>query len=337
MSDVERTPYDDTFFGEVEEGSLRSARAVVPIVVDFVAPTSVVDVGCGTGGWLLAFQEHGIDDFLGIDGDYIDKDRLLVPRSRFMEADLLHPIRLDRTFDLVVSLEVAEHLPPESATSFVEFLTSLGSIILFSAAVPNQGGTNHLNEQPQDYWAALFDEFEFEPVDWLRDRIWDNEDIDWWYIQNSIIYRRSSLRRPKRDRNRICGEQPMSLNRIHPRMEVELDWRLKTSRLRETLLQYCRGIRDLALAGLDTIFLERIEGVHILPFLEREGRYWGPPGDAGQAIAELERMRLRGVQAVGFPWSTWWILEAYREFAAHLEANYRCICNNEVIQLWDLR
>ena len=63
------------------------------------------------------------------------------------QRDLAQPLQIDRRFDLALSLEVAEHLPPECGSEFVQTLTDLSSVILFSAAIPFQGGTDHLNEQ----------------------------------------------------------------------------------------------------------------------------------------------------------------------------------------------
>lgn len=142
------TVYDERFFEELREGARSSARAVVPLVMRMLAPASVVDVGCGLGTWLAVFAENGISDFLGIDGSYVDPLRLEIPRGRFLPHDLSTPLRLDRRFDLAVSLEVAEHLPGSAAETCVGSLAELAPLVLFSAAIPFQGGTNHVNEQP---------------------------------------------------------------------------------------------------------------------------------------------------------------------------------------------
>jgi 2-polyprenyl-3-methyl-5-hydroxy-6-metoxy-1,4-benzoquinol methylase len=65
---------------------------------------------------------------------------------------LIQPLDLEKEFDLVVSLEVAEHLPASAADQFVNTLVKHGKKILFSAAIPGQGGQDHLNEQWPDYW-----------------------------------------------------------------------------------------------------------------------------------------------------------------------------------------
>lgn len=61
--------YDDGFYAAQRDGSVRSARAIVPLALDALHPSSFVDVGCGVGGWLEVFREGGVTDTGGIDGD----------------------------------------------------------------------------------------------------------------------------------------------------------------------------------------------------------------------------------------------------------------------------
>src|SRR5690348_6943322 len=108
-------PYTSEFFSAIEQGALQSARVIVPLVLKQIRPKSVLDVGCGQGIWLMAFREQGIEDLWGVDGDYVDRQQLKIPADRFLARDLSQPLDLGRTFDLVVSLEVAEHLKPPAA------------------------------------------------------------------------------------------------------------------------------------------------------------------------------------------------------------------------------
>lgn len=167
-----------------------ASREVVPIVMELTRPQSVVDVGCGLGTWLAVFGEAGVPDVVGVDGDYLDRSLLCIAEDQFITADLTKPFRLDRRFDLVVSLEVAEHLPEAAADVFVQTLVSLSDTILFSAAVPGQGGQNHLNEQWPAYWQEKFAQYGYEFHDVIRKKIWDNERVDWWYRQNTFLVRK---------------------------------------------------------------------------------------------------------------------------------------------------
>ena len=106
-----QAPYPETFYAKQQDGSISSAQVVVPIVLSLFQCHSVVDVGCGVGGWLKEFERHGISDYLGVDGDYVSRQLLKIPADRFMPLDLHNVIGLGRRFDLACSLEVAEHLP----------------------------------------------------------------------------------------------------------------------------------------------------------------------------------------------------------------------------------
>src|ERR1700732_4804002 len=121
----EFTSYSDAFFVGQKGLSYQSARQVIPIIRQFVPVGSVCDVGCGVGTWLRAFREAGVQDVVGLDGCYVDKKLLEIPGSAFHEADLRRPLRLDRSFDIAMSIEVAEHLPGTRSISFVKDLTRL--------------------------------------------------------------------------------------------------------------------------------------------------------------------------------------------------------------------
>ena len=154
--------YGKKFF-ENRGSSSDSAKEIVPIICTFLNPKNVVDVGCGTGEWLYFFKKKGVKQILGVDGPWVKRNLLKISKDEFLPHDLNKKIDLNKKFDLVVSLEVAEHLPEKNAKKFVKTLTGLGDFVLFSAAIPYQGGTNHFNEQWQSYWADLFKKRRFLP------------------------------------------------------------------------------------------------------------------------------------------------------------------------------
>ena len=124
-------PYNSKFYENQQSNSIDSARIIVPIIVKLIRPRSVIDIGCGLGTWLKVFEENGVDDILGIDGVWVNKDKLYVSKDKFISADLKKPINIKKRFDLAISLEVGEHLPKESADILVESLTNLSDTILF--------------------------------------------------------------------------------------------------------------------------------------------------------------------------------------------------------------
>lgn len=130
---------------------------------------------------------------MGIDGDYVNRERLLIDRTCFRPHDLALPIQLDQMFDLAISLEVAEHLPTRASGSFVESLVRAAPVVLFSAAIPGQGGTRHINEQWPEFWQELFGTFDYQCLDLIRSRIFLEPKVEWWYKQNVLVFMQRSL------------------------------------------------------------------------------------------------------------------------------------------------
>ncbi len=182
------TPYNETFFDRLVDGAHSSARVVLPLVLDLYPASSVVDFGCGQGAWLKACLENGMETVLGLDGDYVNREKLLVDRDQFRASDLSRPVRLNRRFDLALCLEVAEHLPARSAPILVESLVAAAPVVLFSAALPGQGGVHHINEQWPTYWERLFAEQGMRKYDVIRPMIWNDSSIEWWYRQNLYLF-----------------------------------------------------------------------------------------------------------------------------------------------------
>ena len=149
---------------------------------------SAADFGCGVGTWLAALKEKGVQDIQGFDGPWVERNLLQIPQENFRHVNLDGHIKPYRRLDLAISLEVAEHLPPEKAGDFVETLVNTADFILFSAAIPYQGGKGHINEQWPNYWASLFNEQGYEAVDVIRRQIWNDSNIPVWYRQNLLLY-----------------------------------------------------------------------------------------------------------------------------------------------------
>lgn len=207
------TTYASEFYDAFAGGSRASAAEVVPLVLDLVGPVrSVLDVGCGIGTWLAAFAEAGVADLVGVDGDYVDRSQLLMAPDAFVPHDLGEPLHLGRTFDLVVSLEVAEHVSADRAATFVTSLCDhAGEAVLFSAAPPGQGGKHHVNEQWPSYWIPRFAERGFQAFDVVRPRVWENQRVEWWYRQNTLLFARGAVA------ERIAGADTVRLvDVVHP-------------------------------------------------------------------------------------------------------------------------
>ena len=184
---------DHKYFHSDIVHNLASPSEIVPFIMQLINPSSVADVGCGTGTFLKVFKEHGVKKVLGIDGPLVNRDKMHIDISEFIEADLEKPLKINGFFDLILCLEVAEHLSADSADTLVSSLVSLGKIICFSAAVTMQGGQNHINEQPISYWQKKFRNYKYQFFDVFRNEFWDNEIIDWWYKQNMFLIVHESI------------------------------------------------------------------------------------------------------------------------------------------------
>jgi len=183
--------YNSSFYDLNSMGSIKSARKILPIVLDILPHVnSAVDFGCGIGTWLSVFKEIKRENchIQGYDGKWIDQSKLLIPKEYFATIDFEEKIHIEKTYDLSISLEVAEHVPAKNAKLFVQKLVLSSDFVLFSAAVPFQRGDNHINEQWQSYWSTIFLEFDFLSLDCIRPTIWNDDDVEFWYRQNIFLY-----------------------------------------------------------------------------------------------------------------------------------------------------
>lgn len=145
---------------------------------------NVVDFGCGRGDWLKVAQELGARSVLGLDTYALDASDLPIPTLR---VDLTKPLILEEKYDIAICLEVGEHLEAEYAAVLVESLVKSAPIVLFSAAVPGQGGVHHVNEQPPGYWHSIFHSHAYRCYD-FRKEIWNIPEIEPWYRMGALVY-----------------------------------------------------------------------------------------------------------------------------------------------------
>ena len=221
--------YRPAFYDHQGAASSRSAQAVVPYLMEVLAPTAVLDVGCGVGSWVSAFSQAGSKTAHGIDGSWARDGGLLVPDEQFREYDFVkssppyRPEQLLDKYDLLTTFEFVEHVPADRAADLADFFVSKSETIVIGCAIPGQGGLNHINEQWPGYWSELMRERGYVPCDFIRPAIWDDERVQPWYRQNTIGYFRGKAPARVMDRarsewfNRISD--PLAL--VHPEMFVD--------------------------------------------------------------------------------------------------------------------
>ena len=205
-------PYGEPFYADRQQATRHAAERLLALVAEHISFARVADVGYGTGTWLAAAMRLGADEAFGYEGDWVDRTQLDDDRIVLAAVDLEHTLTGAKV-DLAISLEVAEHLSEARAESFIDDLCAMSPAILFGAAIPGQGGVNHINEQWQSYWALKFASRGFGAFDIIRPRIWSDDAIPPWYRQNPILFLAGTMERP-------AGLQPVSelgtLDIVHP-------------------------------------------------------------------------------------------------------------------------
>ena len=180
--------YNSHFYRYLASFATRSAEQIIPLLKAQLRIDSVADFGCGQGAWLSVWRKAGVA-VVGVDGPHVDQQSLMIDTKEFRVEDLSSPgIYLGRHFDLVQSLEVAEHLSAERASDFIQVLTRHAPLVMFSAAVPGQGGEHHINEQPLEFWRTKFRGQGYIAIDYIRPQIARNALIQSWYRYNILLY-----------------------------------------------------------------------------------------------------------------------------------------------------
>lgn len=177
----QKTQYTEEWREAVRHGAQMSAAKLVPQLYARYNPVTVVDVGAGEGWFAKVFQQEGATDVDTIDGPWSEAD---------LKIDFEDPTSYPRGlyYDLAICLEVAEHVNEDYARPFIDWLSTLAKVIVFSAALPGQGGNGHVNEQWPSYWAGLFAENGRQGSGAFRWEIWDDDEIEGWYRNNLLVF-----------------------------------------------------------------------------------------------------------------------------------------------------
>lgn len=195
MQDV----YSEQFFSDIEKASRSGAEVMVPYIVELLRPKSMIDIGCGAGHWGLAFSEHGVETVHGVDGPWASEAATRLHPKNFTEFDFGQadpPFAVQTPqprYDLLLSLELVEHVAPEKADALIDLFCSLSDTIIMSAAIPGQGGTHHVNEQWPEYWAEKLSQRGYIACDFIRPALLANGEVPFFYAQNTIGYFKGAI------------------------------------------------------------------------------------------------------------------------------------------------
>lgn len=206
--------YDNHFYSALGDVGIAPTEAAFRVILElFPGIGSCVDVGCGIGTWLTAATRLGVADILGVDGPWVPPEHRRIPEESFLCHDLSAGWpSIGRRFSLAMTTEVAEHFPPERADSFICLLCSLSDIVAFSAAIPGQMGTNHLNEQWPEYWAEKFRANGYTALDALRFKLMPIDGLPSYYKQNMFLAVKNELYDPRK----FEGISTHILGMVHP-------------------------------------------------------------------------------------------------------------------------
>lgn len=190
--------YDKEFYANQRDKSRLSASLIIPYVLDVLSPISiqsVIDFGCGVGGWLAEFKANKPDiKVMGLDFGNADSDQFFIDvQDEFTKTNLCKKLELGGKYDLAMSVECAEHLSEEYADVFVDNMCNHADIIMFGAAIPGQGGVEHVNEQLQSYWVNKFKTRGYDCYDIIRPYFWNNEEIESWYRQDTFLFVKNTV------------------------------------------------------------------------------------------------------------------------------------------------
>lgn len=194
------TLYDEGFYDHITYMAYYSAKKVLPwFLAKYISVrklSSIVDFGCGTGAWLsVANMYEQVVDIQGVDGDYVNRDRLLIDPACFKEVDLCTEINLNKKYDLAISLEVGEHIDEQYTDIYLDNICRHADVVLFSAAHPGQGGVGHVNEQPKNYWIEKFMAKGYLNID-ISKHVGNNLNLEYCYRTNLTVFVKEEMAEP---------------------------------------------------------------------------------------------------------------------------------------------
>ena len=208
------SPYAGNFHETRNRETEYAAAVILQLFIEENGvPESVIDVGCGVGTFLRAAQQQGASTILGLDGPWVRRDLLMVDPKYFSICDF-EKLQIEcEAYELCICLEVAEHISKENAKKFIEFICKKSNQILFSAAIPGQGGVCHLNEAWPSYWESIFSENGFYVEDFLRSKIWSDDKIPFWYRQNILLFKKTKALE-------VVTNKGRALDLVHPQLYI---------------------------------------------------------------------------------------------------------------------
>lgn len=140
------------------------------------------------GTWCKAASDLGVENILGLDQHVYEQQYMLISDKNYIRFNLKNKLNGYGPFDIAISVEVAEHIDNTYVDSFIRNVCSQSNVVLFSAALPFQGGTGHINEKRCSFWKQKFNKYGYEIIDCIRPHFWDDQNIEIWYRNNCVLF-----------------------------------------------------------------------------------------------------------------------------------------------------
>ncbi len=187
--------YSEAYYASCDDGkwAVESAPYFSEDIIKELQPQDIIDVGCGLGEYIEAFQKAGVKGH-GVELATEAFKKCVAKGLDVASVDLTNAKELPWQADVVYTIEVAEHLPASGAKNFVRLLTKAArKHVVMTAARPGQPGLNHINCQPKSYWIGMLAEEGFDIDQSMTDR-WEaanrNRPVAPWFAENLMVFRR---------------------------------------------------------------------------------------------------------------------------------------------------
>ena len=164
---------------------------IANVIFEKYKPRTVIEFGCGPGHLTKALSKLGIK-VDAIDGfstpDFDGFSNILFTTIDLNNEDQLSDFLDNKQYDIAICTEVAEHLNPTISQTLIKYLTKCSPVVVFSAAVPFQGGHGHINCRSRGFWHNIFIKHNFQLLDSLRNKLRENDNLAIWYKLNMLDY-----------------------------------------------------------------------------------------------------------------------------------------------------
>jgi SAM-dependent methyltransferase len=187
--------YDKRYNDFLDAAGRDSAPAMAATIERMFNPKSVIDVGCGAGTLLAQLKQDGLE-VKGLEYSDAGIVRCREKGVAVEKFDLESEGTIQGIWDLTVSFEVAEHLPESLAENYTRVISQFSPVVMMSAATVGQGGLDHVNEQPHEYWIEKMQrrgfEYDRQSSHQVREE-WAGKGVAYWYVNNTMIFKRKVL------------------------------------------------------------------------------------------------------------------------------------------------